>query len=156
MDAFIETNDTAFFFEFKCHEIFDPHKKTLSRQYDDNYLNKWGIKRNHEEIPYSEFGLDKIKLFDLKQFITHMVGIVNFSDSKNKRIVFSYVYFKPDNADQNIYKELKEEVKAVFNSKVIKKICNENNIELRLYFYKNNIMDGFEKEKKPTRINLDE
>ena len=85
-----------------------------------------------------------------------MVGIVNFSDSKNKRIVFSYVYFKPDNADQNIYKELKEEVKAVFNSKVIKKICNENNIELRLYFYKNNIMDGFEKEKKPTRINLDE
>ena len=147
MDAFTETDRFIFFFEFKCHELFDNHKKVLSSQYD-KYFKKWGVSRNSEKIPLREFGIDTIKLFDLKQFITHIVGIINYPGN-GKRKVFSYVYFKPVQADNKIYENLISEIRSIFNSDTVKKICEENEIELRLYFYENSIMEGFEKKKKP-------
>ncbi len=155
MDAFIETDNSYYFFEFKCHEIFDEKAKKLSIQYDINYLNKWGIFRDSNNIPTDKFGIEEIRLFDLKQFITHLIGIINYSD-KEKRKVFSYVYFKPKKAGKELfdYDDLASEIKAVFKSEVVQRICKDNSIELRLYYYENDVMDGFEKEIKPKQIEL--
>jgi len=153
MDAFIETDETVFFFEFKCHEIFDNHKKELSLQYQKP-LAEFDVTMSSTAIPYASFGIDQIKLFDLKQFITHILGIINYDPDNGKRKVFSYVYFKPKKVAKNLfnYEELTGEIRNIFNSTAVNNICTNNQIELRLYYYENDTMNGFEEEIKPKLI----
>lgn len=143
IDAFAETERTVHFLEFKCHEVFDEHEKKLSDQYDP-YLERWGIHRSSKAIPFSEFGLEGIGLFDLKQFLTHAVGVASY-EANGKRKILSYVYFKPTGADPYLYERLEKEIKTVFDSAATRRICKAEGIELRLYYSEGDAMDGFEK-----------
>jgi len=146
MDAYCKNGDTAYFFEFKCHEVFDTHANEISEQYN-KFFSKWGLEWEGKEIPLTKFGLKSVGEFDLKQFITHLTGIIEHNECKKR--VFSYVYFKP--FEEEIFTSLEEKISKVFDADMVKAICEANNIELRLYFYENDVMDGFEKEKKPSR-----
>lgn len=154
MDAFCDGESADYFFEFKCHELFDVHEKEISEQYNI-FFKQWDIKREEGDptIPTKQFGLDKIKLFDLKQFITHLTGILCYDSKKPK--IFSYVYFKPVKGGfDGYYKELEEEIKKVFST-----VCNNGKIvsadsplEFRLYFFESDVMKGFEGDTKPTLV----
>ena len=169
IDAFYDSEDSVYFFEFKCHEIFDNHDKTLSRQYD-KFLQKWDIPRDSDKIPSYEFG-GQFQRFDLKQFITHLTGI-SCHNCKGKKKIFSYVFFEPNCDSYNgvnfkiIYNKLRDEIKQLFSCDNVKYICqlsdyiikkeknsneiiNDKGIELRAYFYRNNKMEGFDKTVKP-------
>lgn len=152
MDCYYESNDELIFFECKCHEFFDNHDIILSKSYfnddrivtriDDKYIKEKIIKnREGKEYYYNEINPEFIGLydnprFDIKQFLTHIMGIQKrLKESKKDNARLIYYYFIPDNALNNkdikdTVDKLYEEIKNVFNSDFIKNI---ENIQFELY-----------------------
>lgn len=145
LDAYIKDAVCDIFVEAKCHEIFDSHKVKFSSTYWD-YFNNNELLRNlidNPEKPSESFvvSINKFNInkdsprFDVKQFVCHRLGIKEHQKGKNAKLV--YMFFKPVTDDEEtailiktVFDELAKEIKAVFECKVIKKFCEDSNIEL--------------------------
>lgn len=135
------TND-IYFIEVKCHEICDEgqHKNILLKYKYSNAenLQKIGctfdtsriikqskketlnyIGRNNQFLCAKDFGCDlKTTHFDFKQFLCHLMGILDYKKHNNKKLHFYYLFYKNNEYIQfennNIYKKLEAELKTVF------------------------------------------
>ena len=159
MDAFYENEGNYYFFECKCHEQFDNHELKLSDSYFDKNLivdkidksffiqnihkanKKTGKTSIYREYSPEAFGLPSNPRFDIKQFITHIMGIESKIKSeiekgiKIKDVKLIYFYFIPDLALKNdnirkVISTLFSEVRIAFAS--LKNICSTD-IKFELY-----------------------
>ena len=143
LDAYI-SNDNIFV-EVKCHEIFDPHKIKMSKQYWE-YLrsenNCFGLATEEEgqeiKIDLSEFGLEKkSSMFDIKQLLCHLLGIQS-KNKNDKPATLVYLFFKPKTESEETQKQIDKvfdslttEIKTIFNSAPIQRFIADKNIQLR-------------------------
>ena len=133
MDVWFETSTKVFFYEVKCHEIFDSHKKILLsksyNQYDvfKEIAEKYGLPLDREVIKdgyryfsfdWSDFDLKcNTHHFDLKQFICHLMGIISSNTKPGKKKQFVYLFYKNDSDEfSNIYEQLEMEIKQIKDS----------------------------------------
>jgi len=143
MDAY--SSDGNIFIEVKCHEIFDEHNICLSHQYYPwlcEYPNGFRLTlpkpdaKNQIQIPFSAFGLEKNSMFDVKQFLCHLMGIA--SKSKGQPSTLIYLFFKPLPADpisqkqiDRVFSKLTDEIHLLFTSSPVTRFCEANQITLR-------------------------
>ncbi len=143
LDAYIKSK--KIYVEAKCHEIFTPHKITMSSAYynlicGDN--SDFGIASvsmptgKTFDISVSEFGLSGSSMFDIKQLLCHLLGIASGKD-KAAPATLLYLFFKPKSADMKTQKQVDEvfdrltlEIAKIFNSNPIQSFSSANNIML--------------------------
>ena len=159
LDAYIENENI--FVEVKCHEIFDRHRMTMKSAYHDLLFgdnNDFGLdmkvsinSKNEFEIPASVFGANKNTMFDLKQFICHLLGID--SNTKGKKAKLVYLFFKPLCKDEEeskqievVFEKLKGEIKSVFESTPVNNFILKNNITLSAVAEYSECMDALTKD----------
>ena len=145
LDAFIP--DSNIYVEVKCHEIFDSHKIEFRSAYWDwlygqdnafGFETKVKTQEDSFEIPLSVFGIEgSSSKFDIKQLLCHLMGIASRSDVCEKATLV-YLFFKPkvkdpklEKAVEDLFKDLKKEIKAIFSSAPIKAFTEKYNIELQ-------------------------
>ena len=167
MDAYYDGTGCELFFECKCHEFFDSHKVKLSKAYgeklgcyfkdildacepvDDDWTDNKGVthKRKAYLLPPKElerlFGVKQRGLrFDIKQLLTHLMGIVEerkrTQNAKQAKLV--YVYNIPKKAQQcsdftRTIDQLFVHAEKIFSALVIKNFAENNNIQLGMYVY---------------------
>ncbi len=158
LDAYIEDEKCDIFIEAKCHEIFDSHKPVFRNVYWDYFKNNASLKdmASGEEKPAESFTVSwdlfdikkKSTRFDVKQFVCHLLGIKEHQKEKGKNAKLVYMFFKPVSEDKetakminSVFEELKTEIRAIFECKVINGFCNENNIELMAIAQENKTME---------------
>lgn len=145
LDAYIPSENI--FVEAKCHEIFDRHKMNMKKAYW-NFLfgedNDFGLSvREYNggaefEIPISEFDADMDTMFDVKQFLCHLLGVSSKTKSLGKNSAkLVYIFFKPDCHDKitqdeidEVFQKLQKEIKRIFESVPVKNFIIKNNIVL--------------------------
>ena len=148
MDAYAKTSKREYFFECKCHEMFDEHPLELSKKYfgtgkdlvvdhiPSEYLHKKG--NGMIVIDPEAFGLKEV-VFDVKQLLTHLMGIVCNKTRKNCDLIYFYSFPREKDIEDPRIKEVIEKVKEdaikVFESNIIKDYCLAHNITLRFYAY---------------------
>ena len=155
MDAYIKNGNI--FVEAKCHEIFDAHKITLSKQYFDLLFgesNDFGLeyipqkkmsdygfveKGNEFELPFDKMGIYQPKMLDFKQMICHLMGIRSHKQQEETATLI-YMFFKPkaSTKEQNDeinaeFVKLTNEITTIFGSNVspINRFAKKNNIKLK-------------------------
>ena len=142
MDAYVEDGEGGYyFFECKCHEFFDDHDILLSPSYFGKGLIVDCLKDHrlppHKGDAYPRyspalFGLEENPRFDLKQLLTHVMGIQARIDSLQRQgkpireVKLIYFYFIPDAVlvDPEIkttVDRLWNEVRTVFASPLLPK-----------------------------------
>jgi len=135
LDVYFETDDnTHYFFEVKCHEIFDTSNHStveLSTAYlgvmkellgIDANANKWETKggkiigKDSKPLSPEDFGLPESKHhFDFKQFLCHLMGILSSEQYKNgQHINFFYLFYKAGHCPE-VYEELEAEMENIAN-----------------------------------------
>ena len=144
LDAYIPKDNI--YVEVKCHEIFDQHRIIMKEAYwnlvfglgnDFGFSMMEKLKKDTFEIPLTAFGAEKKNsMFDMKQFICHLLGIA----SQKKRDIpaaLVYLFFKPkvQQADEameieKVFSILQEEIKIIFGSEPIQQFVKKNNIRL--------------------------
>lgn len=157
MDAYYEAKEEICFFECKCHEQFDSHEIKLAESYfgkglivDQIFAGKdfIGLKEKSDdgkETLYrkyspSIFGVSENPRFDIKQLLTHIMGIrerMKKEPSKKARLIYFYFIPKAVEANkdlQQIIDLLEEETKTIF--KFVKRYVND--ISFNLYFQRSN------------------
>lgn len=140
MDVFL-AGEEKYFVEVKCHEILDSHKNIeLKWRYTEcpdfeqlpikkELLEKKRItnsKGNEEEyitisgnlLTAKDFGCElKTFHFDFKQFLCHLLGILN--ESKGEKVHFYYLFYKNElfieNEGTRLYEDLEAELKNIFS-----------------------------------------
>lgn len=144
LDAFVPNG--GIYVEAKCHEIFDAHRAVLKRKYWENIYganNAFGFPVCETpmcetfEIPLSAFGIHKrYTMFDIKQFLCHLMGIASRPDSK-KSARLIYLFFKPkmdcpqERAEiEAVFEELHREIGCIFRSDPIRSFTKANKIHL--------------------------
>lgn len=162
LDAYIKDEVCDIFVEAKCHEIFDSHKVVFSSTYWD-YFKKDKMLRDLIDnpdkpsksfvVPLNKFRINKVfSRFDVKQFVCHLLGIKEHQNGKKARLI--YMFFKPMTNDEktaalieSVFKDLKEEIEAIFNCDIIKDFCKKNNIELMAIAQESKIMKRLDSAK---------
>ena len=97
------------------------------------------------EISLDKFGINKdASMFDVKQFLCHLMGVK--SHSKGKKATLIYLFFCPINDKKQkeideVFKSLKDEIIAIFNSAPIRRFCDDNKIYLKAVCEKSRIME---------------
>ena len=126
IDAYYEDgNGGYYFFECKCHEVFDRHYIKLSHSYfKDDLLVKRVFKEetniNTKVNQCLKYTINKRNYrFDIKQFLTHIMGIESSISSNAREIKLIYLYFLPDKSLEiqgvkDFVEELEREAKSVF------------------------------------------
>ena len=174
MDAYYESDGNYYFFECKCHEQFDKHELKLSDAYfgknlivdkiDKKYFLESITKKNKrtgKDTVYRKydpiaFGLPSNPRFDIKQFLTHIMGIESRikGEIKNGKIIkevkLMYFYFIPgpvlnDKEIKDIIATLTSEVRIAFDA--LKKLCD---IDIKFELY---IQHG-EKVETASKVNV--
>lgn len=157
MDCYLECENELCCFECKCHEQFDEHTIGLAVSYfkkdrivlkiPEEFIvekNKKVNKSIQHIISSKAFGINENPMFDIKQLLTHIMGIQarqeKIRHSKEKRDIparLIYFYFIPDkvvNSSSDVndaINQLYKEIETVFNCQIIKE--NIKNITLELY-----------------------
>ena len=160
LDAFIKDDERDIFVEAKCHEIFDSHKVEFKSAYwdyfdNDSLLKELAPSTKPSEsfvVPFGKFDIKKESpCFDIKQFVCHLLGIKEHQKCKKAKLV--YMFFKPVTDDketatliESVFKELKEEIEAIFKCDTIKEFCKNNNIELMAIAQKSKTMKKLDSE----------
>ena len=131
IDVMLETAEDVYFFEVKCHEIFDNHKEIkLKQKYKDSKFfkmlfsspidntNDVFIKTNGNFLNSTDFlCILNTHHFDFKQFLCHLMGIFSYQESCKKKIHFYYLFYKNveyENNEPALYSELESELKTIF------------------------------------------
>ena len=145
MDAYAKTRKREHFFECKCHEMFDIHSLSLSKKYFDtgkdfivDYIPKEYLIDNGSSYIFNPIVFDvEDPLFDIKQLLTHLMGIVCNKSRKECDLIYYYSFPLDEDIKDERIKEVIEKVKSdaikVFESIIIKKYCLKHHITLRLY-----------------------
>ncbi len=135
MDVFFTTKENEkYYIEVKCHEVLDNHK-TIKMRYDYinakffNYIfpgrisdlekkedgNGVFLAKERKFLTAKDFGCEiDISHFDFKQFICHLLGILNDKDP-NEEVHFYYLFYKNNEypEKENLYGELEKELKII-------------------------------------------
>ena len=144
LDAYLPETNT--YIEAKCHEIFDSHRIVLKEKYwnliygeqnDFGFSPKEYTGQETFEIAPVEFGISKANpMFDIKQFLCHLMGIASENEGDNSAKLV-YLFFKPKTEDEgakrlieDVFGELRKEIHALFSSKPIQRFVQKNNIHL--------------------------
>lgn len=148
MDAYAKSKSSEYFFECKCHEMFDQHPLKLSKKYFDtdkdlivDYLPKESLVLEKGEYSISEeiFGV-KDTTFDIKQLLTHLMGIKCNKKMRESHLIYYYSFPEETDVDDSrlleVMNKTKEDAVKIFESSVIKDYCEKNNIRLHLYIKK--------------------
>ena len=139
MDVVInfKTGD-VYFIEVKCHEIFDNHKEIkLKARYKDTdfiktHLSSFAkvselqkVKENfiaikNQLLTAEDFGCNlKTYHFDFKQFLCHLMGILQYQKENKVKVHFYYLFFKHtdyvNKEMSKIYEELELELAEIFS-----------------------------------------
>lgn len=160
LDAYVPEENI--YFEVKCHEIFGNHKNILSKSYWKLLYgeeNDFGF--SYAECPetakfqfnMSDFGIEKRKVrFDIKQLLCHLLGIASQKD-KDVPAKLVYLFFKPKmnlESEQiqidEVFEELKDEIRNIFSSKPIHNFTSKNNIKLSAIAEYSTVMEPLSKE----------
>lgn len=136
LDAYFKTKKNEYFFECKCHEFFDSHKKSLSEKYFDKKLNlfvseeefeDWFTSQGHIKFGASGVGIEQNSGFDFKQFCAHLMGIEKIRNNNlTSHLIYYYCLPKKDSLDEeseikeNIVHIIKDTLK-ILNSEKLKK-----------------------------------
>lgn len=134
-DMFYGVEKNNYYFEAKCHEIFDNHSPIFAKSYSQ-YFGKIKHKDyNGKQIIITDpiFSNDTKIVFDIKQFICHVLAITN-NKKENVTDHLIYLLYAP--------KELKNKLSDVYNlfieqyKEAIKYVKEkfEINIVFKLYF----------------------
>ena len=133
----LKTGD-IYFIEVKCHEIFDNHKEIkLKAKYKntdfiktqlagfskDSELQKGKenfIAINNQLLTAEDFGCKLITYhFDFKQFLCHLMGILQYQKENKVKVHFYYLFFKHtdyvNKERSKIYEELELELEEIFS-----------------------------------------
>ena len=145
LDAYAKTNKREYFFECKCHEMFDTHTLKLSKKYfgtgkdlvvdyiPQQYLIEEG---GMIEINSSAFGV-RNTVFDIKQLLTHLMGIVCNKTKKECDLIYFYSFpMEKDIEDERlieVIEKVKTDATKIFESDIIKNYCSKYNITIRMY-----------------------
>ncbi len=137
-------------FECKCKEILTNHKDYfLAESYKKLLKNKFEIttdfiEKNDKLIPsLKQFELNEDEKdtrdiyayhFDVKQFITHLLGLSE-RENINEEIILQYVIYRPSEDIDNVlktyvYDVVDHEFNKIRNSKVFSKFLKKHNIKL--------------------------
>jgi len=139
MDVVInfKTGD-VYFIEVKCHEIFDNHKEIkLKAKYKDTdfiktHLSSFAevselqkgkksfIAIKNQLLTAEDFGCNlKTYHFDFKQFLCHLMGILQYQKENKVKVHFYYLFFKHtdyvNKEMSKIYEELELELAEIFS-----------------------------------------
>ncbi|MCI5665439.1 MAG: hypothetical protein MR353_01565, partial [Spirochaetia bacterium] len=139
MDVVInfKTGD-VYFIEVKCHEIFDNHKEIkLKEKYKDtdfikSHLSSYAkvselqkgkenfIAIKNQLLTAEDFGCNlKTYHFDFKQFLCHLMGILQYQKENEVKVHFYYLFFKHtdyvNKEMSKIYEELELELAEIFS-----------------------------------------
>ncbi|MBO6286622.1 MAG: hypothetical protein J6O18_10000 [Bacilli bacterium] len=141
IDAYACSKDTEYFFECKCHEMFQAHDNYLSSRYFAHpkdlivkSIPKEYIKEGHR-LDSRAFGLENT-VFDTKQLLTHLMGIQCNATKKNRILVYYYFFPCRDYiSDPKVLTTLDrvlDEAKAIFNSSIVREHCQKHGVRLTL------------------------
>ena len=149
MDAYAEGKKKDYFFECKCHEMFGVHPLRLSKKYFASPLGLI-VKDIPKEYLREDKGMIEINplafgvsdtLFDIKQLLTHLMGIACHNPHKESVLIYYYSFpLEEDIRDErivSIINKTKLDAITIFNSPIIQKYCQRNHISLRLYGHRN-------------------
>lgn len=144
MDAYARGSQREYFFECKCHEMFDDHPLFLSKQYfgtgkdlivDHIPAEFLSEKDDGYSIDPKAFG-EADTLFDIKQLLTHLMGIVCNRTAPECDLIYYYALpEKTDVKDERlvgVIEKTKADAIRTFESSVIKEYCKAHHITLRL------------------------
>ena len=115
------------YYECKCQEIVDGEKETLLDGYNELLNFYFGItklgKLKDMGVNYDK-DYDKTH-FNVKQLFTHLIAIAENNKDTKEKITLQYIFFTPkeelqSESTKRVYKELKEEMAAIWNSEMIK------------------------------------
>ena len=145
MDAYAKTTKREYFFECKCHEMFDIHPLILSKKYFGtgrdlvvDYIPKQYLKEDGGMIAIdpSVFGV-KETVFDIKQLLTHLMGIACNKTKKECDLIYFYSFPMEQDIEDSRITEVIDKVKSdaikIFESEIIMNYCLKHNITLRMY-----------------------
>ena len=153
MDAYAFDGKREYFFECKCHEMFDHHHLNLSKQYFStglclivNHIRDEFLKEEGGELLFDPkaFG-EADTLFDIKQLLTHLMGIVCNRKTQETDLIFYYNLPKEEDiravvedpvvrdAILEVVKKTTADAIKIFESPIIKDYCKARNITLRLF-----------------------
>lgn len=133
----LKTGD-IYFIEVKCHEIFDNHKEIkLKAKYKNTDFIKTQlagfskvselqkgkenfIAINNQLLTAEDFGCNlKTYHFDFKQFLCHLMGILQYQKENKVKVHFYYLFFKHtdyvNKEMSKIYEELELELAEIFS-----------------------------------------
>ena len=133
----LKTGD-IYFIEVKCHEIFDNHKEIkLKAKYKNTDFIKTQlagfskvselqkgkenfIAINNQLLIAEDFGCNlKTYHFDFKQFLCHLMGILQYQKENKVKVHFYYLFFKHtdyvNKERSKIYEELELELEEIFS-----------------------------------------
>ena len=157
LDCYLEDSEMPVCFECKCHEQYKNYKIFLSKSYfnknrivthiDKKYINEDGDNKDSNKVMISPgfVGLSDNPRFDIKQCLTHIMGIQARLEKENKsKARLIYYYFIP--CETKKHRELNEvintlfdEIKTVFSSRFIKD--HASNIQFELYVQFSNTVE---------------
>lgn len=162
MDAYSISQTEECFFECKCHEMFDKHRIILRKDYFNKGLIVDQIPNEFikdlgsvYEVSPKAFGLEENSWFDVKQLLTHLMGVS--LNRKRKKTKLIYYYEVPLHVNFNEFYEMRnalyKEIRQLFLcSELITKFVKNENIKLEFYVY---INSGFiEKANKNNTKNI--
>ena len=115
------------YYECKCQEIVDGEKETLLKGYNELLNYYFGITK----LGYlKDMGVNLDKDYDkthfnIKQLFTHLIAIAENNKGVKEEMILQYLFFTPkeelqSKSTKNVYKELKKEISAIWNSEMIK------------------------------------
>lgn len=137
----LKKKDT-YFFEVKCHEIFDDHKeiklkwkyvenktfkkvcevkniirKTVKEKVNGKEQDVDYITSENEFLCAKDFGWDlKTHHFDFKQFLCHLMGICSYQEQhSDEQLHFWYVFYKNDEFVKQTNSKIYDELEAELN-----------------------------------------
>ena len=140
LDGFIETDEKCVFVEAKCREPYTKKDSIYERKYEDLYRtisvsDKTSVTCKIEVIDERKMevkfisGETKIHSFDMKQMISHLLGVATayLKGEFDKKIDFIYLLFNPKLIE---IKEGKAEIHRIYEQ-----TCNEcNSVDFKALF----------------------
>lgn len=135
MDAYFKGDKSEYFIETKCHEMFDSFVLDLSNQYYKKEKHLIGGYTDHILIE-NDFDIEN-SCFNIKQFLTHLIGIASNMTKDVGNLI--YIYYVPKRGlDQEIDKVIDKtfsDMKKVFSSKIVRDFVRQNKINLKGFYY---------------------